>query len=283
MAHCEQNPESWFLELDRGGRLFAYDATTLRSQNREAPPLDSALYERLEGGEPNPVKFSRFGGGDHGTTMLVRTAAGGSCSLVQATFAPQPMRRRRLYYFMLLGGVVVIALAAALGVFVVVQPLTRRIGKLRAASGVVGSPDGYVSAGDPAQDELGDLSTSLDRAHARIRADADSLHQRQLALERYLAESPDLKTPIASLEMALEQAAKHSPRGEMSDLLKSSLKDVIYLDALTTTCDSPASCATGGTRLKATLRSTWAMCSSGSLHARAIRQEPRHRTRMVTS
>ena len=28
LARCEQNPESWSLELDRGGRLFAYDATT---------------------------------------------------------------------------------------------------------------------------------------------------------------------------------------------------------------------------------------------------------------
>src|SRR5699024_7575286 len=114
-------------------------------------------------------------------------------------------------------------------------PLTARIDKLRRAAGAVGSPEGYVSAHDAGSDELSELSTSLDRAHARIRADADRLEERQRALERYLADiAHDLKTPIASLQIALEQAAKQSENRDTSDILKGSLNDVIYLNALTT-------------------------------------------------
>jgi signal transduction histidine kinase len=165
--------------------------------------------------------------------MLVRVAESGPCALVQVTWPPHTSRQRRLFYFLLSGSVV--ALAAAPGVFVAVQPMTGRIGRLRRAAGAVGSPEGYVSAQDAGSDELSDLSTSLDRAHARIRADADRLEERQRALERYLGDiAHDLKTPIASLQIALEQATKQSHNRDLSDLLKGSLNDVIYLDALTT-------------------------------------------------
>jgi signal transduction histidine kinase len=186
------------------------------------------------GGEPNPIQYLRFGSAE-ATTMLVRAAESGPCALVQVTWPPHTSARRSYFYLMLAGSVVVIAVAAALGVFVVVQPLVRRIDKLTRAAGAVGSPRGYVSTQDPASDEIGDLSASLDRAHARIRADAESLEDKQRTLERHLADiAHDLKTPIASLQIALEQAAKQSESRDLSDLLRGSLNDVIYLDALTT-------------------------------------------------
>jgi signal transduction histidine kinase len=147
---------------------------------------------------------------------------------------------------MLVAAPIVIAAAALLGILLVVQPLTRRIARLRAAAGAVGSSDEYVSPDDSGSDELGELSYSLDRAHARIRADAEQLQERQRALERYLADiAHDLKTPIASLQIALEQAANQVD-GEARELLRSSLKDVIYIDALTTNL-----------RLAARLRDGW--------------------------
>ena len=233
MARCERAPESWSLELPRSTRVDAYDDTTLQSRNPAAPPLDVALYRRLERGEANPLQLSRFEG-EHVSALLMRAAPRGPCSIIQVTWAPHPFRRRRLLYLLLTGALVVVAAAAALGVFFVVQPLTRRIARLRAAAGAVGAENAYVSPADPASDELGELSASLDRAHERIRADADRLELRQKALERYLADiAHDLKTPISSLHIALEQAAKQAG-GELAELLRSSLKDVIYLDALTT-------------------------------------------------
>ena len=234
LDRCQRDPAHWTMRIGRGARLDAYDESKLDSENDDSPPLDQDLYQRLLNGEPSPIKFLRLGG-EEATTMLVRAADTGACALVQVTWPPHTSGRRRFFYFMLTGSLVVIAAAAALGVFAVVKPLTGRIDKLRRAAGAVGSPEGYVSASDPASDELGDLSSSLDRAHARIRADADRLEERQRTLERYLADvAHDLKTPIASLQIALERATKQSDSRDMSDLLKGSLNDVIYLNALTT-------------------------------------------------
>jgi len=234
LQRCERAPEQWSLELPRDMRLDAYDGETLESRNPASPPLDDTLYHRLQGGEPNPVRLSRFGG-EHVAGLLIRAAPGGPCSLVQVTWPPHTFRRRRPFYLLLGGALGVIAAAAALGVLFVVQPLTRRIARLRKAAGAVGSHDAYVSAADPASDELGELSSNLDRAHARIRTDAAQLEERQRALERYLGDiAHDLKTPISSLQIALEQAASKQIGGETDELLRSALRDVVYLDALTT-------------------------------------------------
>ncbi len=234
IQRCEQSPERWALLLPRSARVDAYDEASLSSRNPDAPPLDESLYRRLQAGETSPTRFNRFEG-EQVAAMILRAAPSGPCSIVQVTWAPRGGPRKRFVYLMLIGTLIVIAAAAALGVFFVVQPLTKRIAKLRTAAGAIGAHDGYSTSTDPGTDELGELSSSLDRAHARIRADADRLEERQRALERYLADiAHDLKTPIASLHIALEQAAKLSRDHELSGLLKSSLKDVIYLDGLTT-------------------------------------------------
>src|SRR5207302_660410 len=103
--------------------------------------------------------------------MLLRVATAGPCALMQVTWPPHTTRRRRLFYFILTGALLIITAAAALGVFFVVQPLTRRIGRLRSAASAVGSAEGYSPGADTAKDELGELSSSLDIAHARIRSD----------------------------------------------------------------------------------------------------------------
>ncbi len=233
LHRCETAPEKWAIELGSGGRLDAYDIATLHSRNLRSPPLDVALYAKLRSGELAPVQLPRLGS-DHGGTMVIRASNEGPCSLIQATWPPRASWRRHLLYLMLAGSVIVMALAAALGVLAVVGPLTRRIDRLRAAAGRVGSPSEYSSAGDTKSDELGELSSILDEAHDRIRVDAAMLEDRQKALERYLTDvAHDLKTPIASLQIALEQAAHQSTSPTLDEILKGSLKDVVYLSALT--------------------------------------------------
>lgn len=232
LARCEARPETWGLPLDSGERLDAYDAATLRSRNPASPPLDLGLYHRLESGETAPVLLHRFGA-ERGT-MVLRTAQSGPCSLIQATWSPHSPSRRSVLYLLLLRALLVMALAAALGGAAVVVPLTRRIERLRGAASQVGSATGYTPGGDSKKDELGELSTILDDAHARIRSDAHELEERHKALERYLSDiAHDLKTPIASLHIALEQATEQSRDPLLNDLLRASLKDVVYLSGLT--------------------------------------------------
>jgi signal transduction histidine kinase len=232
LGRCEAAPETWALQLESGERLDAYDASTLRSRNQSSPPLDLGLYDRLQSGETAPVLLHRFGA-ERGT-MVLRTATAGPCSLIQATWAPHSPSRRRGLYFLLLRALVVMALAAALGGASIVVPVTRRIERLRGAASRVGSPVGYAPAGDTKKDDLGELSSILDDAHARIRSDAHRLEEKQAALERYLSDvAHDLRTPIASLQIALEQATEQSQDPLLDELLRGSLKDVVYLTGLT--------------------------------------------------
>jgi signal transduction histidine kinase len=233
LAHCERDPSTWSVRLPRGLRVDAYDSSTLASTNPQAPPLDRALYERLLGGEPSPLRFYPFPGEQAGA-MLLRAAPDGPCSLLQVTFPPHAGARRRFSYLIVAGVLIVMALATALGFVAVVRPVAQRIGRIRAAAGLVGAPSGYASASDGVRDELGELSVVLDQAHARIRGDAERLEQRHQALERHLAEvAHDLRTPISSLQIALEQADGMAKDAELRDLIRSSLTDVVYLAGLT--------------------------------------------------
>ncbi len=74
----------------------------------------------------------------------------------------------------------------------------------------------------------------MDQAHARIRTDAEALESRQEDLERHLADvAHDLRTPIASLQIALAQAAERSSDPVLVELLRGSIRDVVYLAGLT--------------------------------------------------
>jgi signal transduction histidine kinase len=131
-------------------------------------------------------------------------------------------------------GVGVMALAAGIAMVMAVRPLARRIELLRRAAQRVGAAEGYVSGATGTGDELDELSQMLDGAHDRIRKDAARLEERQRGLERYLADvAHDLRTPITSLQLALEQSLDARAEGERAELLQSALKDVIYLSGLT--------------------------------------------------
>ena len=155
---CENAPETWAIELGRGGRLDAYDISTLRSRNPQSPALDEALYSKLRSGEATPVQLPHIGS-DHGGAMVIRAANEGPCSLIQATWPPRSSPKRRFLYLLLAGVVIVIAMAAGLGVVAVVGPpddaKDRRWGRCRARR--LDGPKLRLS-GRRESDELGELS-----------------------------------------------------------------------------------------------------------------------------
>jgi signal transduction histidine kinase len=233
-SRCEVAPSSWTLSLAYGARIFAYDAATLMSHNPEAPPLDRALWDEVSHGEEPPLAMDTMGVllSRSGTAVL-RAADSGPCAVLQATWPPQPIARD-IQLWLSLGIIVTVALTAAIALTWVVRPLLRRIKGLRLVAERVGDPQGYLSAEHGAADELGDLSAALDRAHARIRDDAGRLEQRRLDLQRHLVDvAHDLKTPISSMHIALEQAADANRDPELTQLISSALHDAVYLAALT--------------------------------------------------
>lgn len=102
---------------------------------------------------------------------------------------------------------------------------------------------GYASAGDPEVDDIGQLSLLLDQAHARIAADAKSAAERQKALEQHLANvAHELRTPLASLQLTIEQLSKSTERTlerlsdasitPSSEHVRNAIDDGVYMGAL---------------------------------------------------
>jgi signal transduction histidine kinase len=83
------------------------------------------------------------------------------------------------------------------------------------------------------------------------------LEQRRLDLQRHLADvAHDLKTPISSLHIALEQAIDANADAEVGTLLSTALHDTVYRRRSPRTCASRARCARGGTRARRGQRPT---------------------------
>lgn len=231
-VRCEERPEEWSAGLPDGPRIYAYDARTLISENPDAPPLDRALYARLgpvDGSVEGELVAPWTGGGG---LAQFRAANEGPCAVLQAVWPARPPEPR-----VLLAGIVGVlgatAAAAALGFFLVVRPLSWRVRRLYGAATRVGDPSGYEPARRAGDDELDRVAAALDRAHARIRDDAARLLQRRQDLERHLSDvAHDLRTPLASLQLAVEQAADATADPAQAEVFAGALRDCVYLAGL---------------------------------------------------
>jgi signal transduction histidine kinase len=233
-SRCEAAPPAWSGHLAYGARMYSYDRATLASPNPEAPPLRIDLWGQVAHGEEPPIAVDFGLLRAEGGALVLRGAESGPCAIVQATWPRQPIEVAAIRSISL-GAVVVVAVAAALAFLLVVLPLLRRIERLRLAAERLGDAEAYVPAEAKARDELGQLSAALDRAHARIVVDAERLEQRRSDLQRHLADvAHDLKTPISSLHLALEQAVDANRDPDVGGLVARALDDAVYLAALTT-------------------------------------------------
>jgi len=233
---CEASPSSWSWSLPMwhawGMQGYAYDEAARASPNRSAPPLRDDLVERL-GAEADASAIDVLGPNRSGA-IVFRSAARAPCNLIQVVWRnPHPDRR----FTPIVGGSAAASAAfgSALALLAIAFPLVRRIRRLSAAASRVGEPTGYVPLGRPASgDELDALEDRLDRAHLRIRSDAQMLEDQRDALERHLAHiAHDLRTPLTSLQMALEYAADISAEPAVRDALTGALRDAVYLSGLT--------------------------------------------------
>jgi signal transduction histidine kinase len=135
-----------------------------------------------------------------------------------------------------LAGITLLALAGAggLSTVMVVRPLLRRLERLCASAERVGEATGYQEGGDLERDEVGELSRILDGAHARILNESSRLKSREVILERHLADvSHDLRTPLTSTQMALEQVNVLVSDPEARELIRRALTDTVYTSELT--------------------------------------------------
>jgi signal transduction histidine kinase len=192
-ARCEAAPAEWSIAAEHGARTYAYDAETLASRNPSAPPLDRSLWERVSRPGSPPLAIEPRVRTLASGGVLVFHVGDGGPCAILQTTWPAQPVAADVLLRVWIAALFAAAFAAGLGFFAVVRPLARRIHQAAA-----------------------------------------ELEQRRLDLQRHLADvAHDLKTPISSLHIALEQAIDESRDAEVRGLLAGALHDAVYLGALT--------------------------------------------------
>jgi len=228
VAECEADPASFSARRSETRLHFeAFDARTGRSAN---PAIAAEDPSQLEALTHTP---RRADGLREDLIAFVRGSDSGPCSAIRITLRPNRAVRAMVLRNVGLA-VLAVSLAAALFVWLlVVRPLRRRIARVRRAARAVGS-DGYTNEERGARDELGDVARAVDAAHARIEEDREALIASRAALERFLADvAHDLRTPLTSMRLALEELDDLELDDEAHEILRAAFHDVVYASSLT--------------------------------------------------
>ncbi len=223
LARCEADPAAWHPQVVDMVEAWAYDNDG-HGAHPDAPPLEPNLRAGVE------TRGFAFAEDDQARGDARRVAPDGPCAIVRLRFG-KPLDFAPVFRVGLVGGgTLAFLLLAGLAVAFVVQPLLRRIARLERAARGVGAP-GYRPAPDQVPDALGEIATVLDRSHGRILAHQAQLEERRQALERHLADTAhDLRTPLASLLLAVQELGAAVPPGDPA--LRRALGDAEYVNAL---------------------------------------------------
>jgi signal transduction histidine kinase len=224
-AACVAAPERWGWRTGEVS-LFAYPRTG-GSANPAAPPLEGQLRERAlrDGAIAVEQSSGRL-------VSLVPHAPDGPCALIRATSrSPDAAMQPRLLG--VFGGAVGIgAVLSVLGTFwLVLRPLRRRIETLAEAAQHVGG-ERFRRPTPADADALEHIAEVLGSSHDRIVEAREALQARNQSLEKHLAGiAHDLRTPLASMHLALEALAEQS-EGDARREARRALADAVYLSSM---------------------------------------------------
>lgn len=224
LAECQANPAVWTKNIFKFGDVWAYDLNG-HSMNSRAPQLEPSLLEKAiqDGGAVS------VGGPGPDHIEVQRMGHAGPCALIRVRVGASPPEMGHAARFgVLLGSAISFLLVLGLATWFVLHPLLKRIARIRSAAEAVGSAK-YTRAADDVPDALGAIATVLDVSHHRIISNELELRQRQVALERHLAEvAHDLRTPLASLVLAVQEIVPHYNGSVVGRVLD----DAEYVNAL---------------------------------------------------
>lgn len=225
---CEAAPERWREGLEGGLQLDAYDGLSLRSRNPSAPPLEPEVIAGL-GSEPGAT-FRRRGAG---SLIAYRGAREGTCGVLVVRWPGRFMFSRQAGA-MALSVLASAIFSVAIALLILVFPLAQRIRRLSDIAGQIAieRPSGIPLI--VPRDELEGVALALRDAGEQLYRDKVQLEERAVAIERHLDEvAHDLRTPLSTLQLSLEQALEASSLDEVHAPLSQALRDCIYLDGLT--------------------------------------------------
>lgn len=228
VARCEAAPDEFVGRTASGAWLFAYDPSGTPS-HPEAPPLLLRLDPRAPVGG---YVVRRSGMLRTRGEVAFRAAERGRCAWFVAH-----RRTPRFGPEALLGGASLALIAMVATLFAVgrgvVRPLLRRIREVKDLATLVGSAGEGPPIPSAPRDELDDIVDALREAHLALWAERTALARSKAALEAHLSTTAhDLRTPIASLQLALERATALAGSAPAGRALRGAVLDAYYVGAL---------------------------------------------------
>lgn len=229
---CQRTPETFTIPLESGGAVFAYDSKTFLSSNPEAPMFPLSMKKSFLEGSRFPLKFNFFTG-DFGYFALPLDLEG-PCGIFLLKF--RDFRNLRLEAWLIIVSTIltVIFLIAVIGFFILLRPASRRVALLTRNTQMMGTEEGFPEYLPLVEDEFSTIERGLYRAHERILKDKAKLAQTANALQNHLSDvAHDLRTPIASLQLALEQLRDDNLDQGKNPWLTTAIMDAVFLEGLT--------------------------------------------------
>jgi signal transduction histidine kinase len=229
---CQRAPEKFQIPLESGGAIFSYDAKTLLSVNKDAPTFPVSMKKSFLEGTRFPLKFNLFSG-DYGYFALP-LGLDGPCGIFLLKF--RDFKNLRIEAWLLIVSMIlmVIFLIAVIGFFLLLRPASQRVALLTRITQLMGNDDGFPDKMSSIDDEFSTIERGLHRAHERLLKDKTKLAHTASALQNHLSDvAHDLRTPIASLQLALEQLRNDNSEQEKKPWLTTALMDAVFLEGLT--------------------------------------------------
>jgi signal transduction histidine kinase len=150
---------------------------------------------------------------------------------MEARWAPRTGARATFWATLALATLALLGLVVVFVHRLVARPLLDRLEALRRTAAAVGT-DRYTRA-EPWGDEMDAIARALDEADrsAKERLEREASHAR--TLDAFVADvAHDVRTPLASLSLVLDEIAEDAPERAMPALTRA-LNDVVYLGSLT--------------------------------------------------
>lgn len=237
---CSRDPDNWVKSVPgiTGEELpdlfiYAVDETNRVILNRDAAEVPQAILDRLIDTEGATV-FFRDRSNVLGSFVLKRLPGNQTCQSFLVVFSENNQMRRQVQGMLFALSCTSTVLVVLVTWFLVIRPIVRRLSALRNHASKVGEDSVYKKGLDSAGDDIGQISESLDIAHERMCRDAAELEARRVALEQHLANvAHDLRTPMASLHLVLEDLERHIQGKDGKENLSRAIADSTYLMVLT--------------------------------------------------
>jgi len=239
---CDVAPQRWTKTIPgiSGEELpelhiYSVNEETKKIRYEDPVPVPQWVIERLVKSK-GPTAYVRGldQPGGRSTYVLRRLGGEHTCTAFLFVFGENHRMRRHVEGMLFGLSCVASAFVVLIMWFFVIRPVVRRLSGLRANAQRVGDEGSYLGKFDEAGDDIGLISVSLDIANSRILRDAATLEARRVALEQHLANvAHDLRTPMASLHLVLEDLHRHIETDDGKVNLSRAIEDTTYLMVLT--------------------------------------------------